>query len=151
MSCVENFLKINNRRFLLKRFPVCFNLFVLLFLVTPCLVVAVQPWMEWIPIKKKKITKWWNSLLFYILIPEIKSWSKNIGVDVVRSVCKHPGWMTELICCMLIHDVRKAKSYFGYAHGRIWLWPFRSWDSKICHVSRINRWIELIFCMLEVM
>ena len=26
----------------------------LLLLVTPCLVVAVQPWMEWIPIKKKK-------------------------------------------------------------------------------------------------
>ena len=28
------------------RFPVCFNLFVLLFLVTPCLVVAFQPCME---------------------------------------------------------------------------------------------------------
>ena len=41
-----------NCRFFLKRFPVCFNLFVLLFLVTPCLVVAVQPSMEWIPIKK---------------------------------------------------------------------------------------------------
>ena len=33
-------------RFLLKKFPVCFNLFVLLFLVTPYLVVAVQPCME---------------------------------------------------------------------------------------------------------
>ena len=42
--------------FLVKRFPVCFNLFVLLFLVTPCLVVAVQPCMEWIPFKIKKIT-----------------------------------------------------------------------------------------------
>ena len=30
----------------LKRFPVCFNLFVLLFLVTPCLVVAVQACVE---------------------------------------------------------------------------------------------------------
>ena len=30
-------------RFFLNRFPVCLNLFVLLFLVTPCLVVAVQP------------------------------------------------------------------------------------------------------------
>ena len=32
-----------------------FNLFglIFLFLVTPCLVVAVQPCMEWIPIKKK--------------------------------------------------------------------------------------------------
>ena len=35
-----------NCRFFLKRFPVCFNLFVLLFLVTPCLVVAVQPCMK---------------------------------------------------------------------------------------------------------
>ena len=35
-----------NCRFLLNRFPACFNLFVLLFLVTPCLVVAVQPCME---------------------------------------------------------------------------------------------------------
>ena len=43
-----------NCRFFLWRFPLCFNLFVLLFLVTPCLVVAVQPCMEWIPIKKKK-------------------------------------------------------------------------------------------------
>ena len=32
-----------NCRFFLDRFPVCFNLFVLLFPVTPCLVKAVQP------------------------------------------------------------------------------------------------------------
>ena len=38
-----------NCRFFVRRFPVCFNLFVLLFLVTPCLVVAVQPCMECIP------------------------------------------------------------------------------------------------------
>ena len=29
------------------------QLFVLLFLVSPCLVVAVQPFMEWIPIRKR--------------------------------------------------------------------------------------------------
>ena len=34
-------------------FPVCLNLFVFLFLETPCFVVAVQPCMEWIPVKKK--------------------------------------------------------------------------------------------------
>ena len=34
------------------RLCVCFNLFILDFLVTLCLVVAVQPCMEWIPIKK---------------------------------------------------------------------------------------------------
>ena len=38
--------------FFLNGFPVCRNLFVLLFLVTSCLVVAVQPYMEWIAIKK---------------------------------------------------------------------------------------------------
>ena len=35
-----------DRRFFLNRFDVCFNLFVLLFLVAPCPVVAVQPCME---------------------------------------------------------------------------------------------------------
>ena len=39
--------------FFLSRFPICCNLFILLFLVTPYLVVAVQPYMEWITIKKK--------------------------------------------------------------------------------------------------
>ena len=39
-------------RFFLNRCPVYVNLFVLLFLATLCLVVAVQPCMEWIPIKK---------------------------------------------------------------------------------------------------
>ena len=38
------------------RFSVCFNLFVLLFLVTPCLVVAVQPCVDSIPITKKSLT-----------------------------------------------------------------------------------------------
>ena len=42
-------------RFFLKRFCVCFNLFELLFLVTPCLIVAVQHCMAWIPIFKKKL------------------------------------------------------------------------------------------------
>ena len=35
-----------NCRFFLKRFPVCFNSVVFLFLITPCPVVAVQPRME---------------------------------------------------------------------------------------------------------
>ena len=35
----------------------CLNLFVFLFLVTPCVVVAVQPCMEWIPIEKEKKKK----------------------------------------------------------------------------------------------
>ena len=50
--------------------------------------------------------------------------------------------------CML-KCVRKATSYM-YAYGQTWLWPFMSWDSKICFMSRINWWIGLILCMLEV-
>ena len=42
----RHLLIVVNYRFFLKGFPVCFNLFVLLFLVTPCLAVAVQPCME---------------------------------------------------------------------------------------------------------
>ena len=38
---------------MLNRLHVCFNLFVLFFLVTPFHAVAVQPSMEWILIKKK--------------------------------------------------------------------------------------------------
>ena len=65
----------------------------------------------------------------------------------------------EPVFCMLIHDgVRKSinqyfenGSYFGNAHGQIWMWPFRSWIFKNCFISRINWWIELIFCMQEVM
>ena len=32
-------------------------------------------------------------------------------------------------------------------HGgdKKWVWSFRSWDSKICCISRMNRWIGLIF------
>ena len=40
-------------RFFLNRFPVYFNLFVLLFLVTPCLVVAAEPCIKGILINKK--------------------------------------------------------------------------------------------------
>ena len=59
-------------------------------------------------------------------------WSEVVVATLVtRSMDE---WI-ELIFCMLIHGVRKAKSYFGYAHGQIWLWPFRSWDSKICFIS----------------
>ena len=29
--------------------------------------------------------------------------------------------------------------------GQNWVWPFRSWNSKICCISRLNWWNELIF------
>ena len=45
LSGFKSRIKVNCRFFLI-RFPVCFNLLVLLFLVTPCLAVTVQPCME---------------------------------------------------------------------------------------------------------
>ena len=59
--------------------------------------------------------------------------------SIICCISRMNEWI-ELIFWMLI-SVRKAKSYYGYAHGQIWLWPFRSWDSKICFISRINWWI----------
>ena len=44
-----------NFRLFLNRFPVWFNLFVLLFLLTPCLAVAVQSCMEWLPSHVDKV------------------------------------------------------------------------------------------------
>ena len=43
--------------FFLSRYSLFSNLYVLLFLLTPCLAVTVQPCMEWIPIKKQKQNK----------------------------------------------------------------------------------------------
>ena len=56
-----------NCSFLLKRLLAWFNLFVLLFLATPRLEVAVHPWMEWITIKKKETKSkppWQKTLKF---------------------------------------------------------------------------------------
>ena len=49
-------LTLFNYTFFLNRFPVCFNIFGLLFLVTPCLVVAC---IKWLPIKKKTPSQWY--------------------------------------------------------------------------------------------
>ena len=50
---------------------VCFNLFVLLFLVSLCLVVAVQPCMQWIPNKKKFFLEWTTHLKYWFEEPEL--------------------------------------------------------------------------------
>ena len=60
-----------NCRFFLDSSLVCLILFVFLFLVTPCLVVTVQPCTEWIPIKNKQN---WNSCLHFFSFLN-QSWS----------------------------------------------------------------------------
>ena len=62
---IWNSLTSFNFRFSLKRFPVCCNLFVLLFLVTPWHVVAVQPCMECESQFKKKHVKKISFLLSF--------------------------------------------------------------------------------------
>ena len=62
-----------NCRFFLNRFPVCFNIFVFLFLVTPYLVVAVQPCIEWILIKKMLKVSFVNVILANLKWVRIKT------------------------------------------------------------------------------
>ena len=92
---------------------------------------------------------------------ESRSWLKNIEVDMVKSGCGHSvlrtlklavcqGQMNEinwfLVCW---YKFMKAKSYFNnFLVVVVKSGPFRSWNSKICCITRINWWSELIFCML---
>ena len=68
--------------FFLIRFHVCFNHFVFLFLVSPCLVVAIQPCMDWISIKTKN-TYFLNnstSMLGHVYMrPEVNSSRSEIS------------------------------------------------------------------------
>ena len=79
----------------------------------------IAPKIAGFSIKYIPWTKWWNSLLFYILIQEIKSWLENIGVFVVKSDSDHPGhivneeWMDKLswfFACWW--EFTKVKNYF---------------------------------------
>ena len=79
----------------------CSNLFVLLFLVTPCIVVAVQSCMEWIPIKKngkgnpnyQGILNWILQILHYHCSKQHKNIEnllfikQNIVISCCRSLC----------------------------------------------------------------
>ena len=78
-------------RFFLKRFCVCFNLFELLFLVTPCLIVAVQHCMAWIPIFLKKLhvknLKWF--------------WTRK---QIIKSLWYHTMKMLSKFFCVSRHN-----------------------------------------------
>ena len=111
--------------------------------------VGLQPWTKYL---RQTIVFIWNSVLqekfyFYfsrVFCQKFLFWEDEwaLGYNSMKI------WdYFEII----IHSVRKANNYYGYAHRQIWLWPFRSWDSKNCFISWIYRWIGLIGCMLEVM
>ena len=78
----NRYLVTGNCRFFLNRFPVCFSV-VLLSLVTPYLVVPVQPCMEWTPIKKRLFMRWAERLVLFLLISSsVLSWSLPSIFDI---------------------------------------------------------------------
>ena len=60
------------------------------------------------------------------MIPEIKGWEKNIGVDVVRNGCGHPvhkvnGWMSEWNELIFYVDANSGKLRLTLTiFGRLW-------------------------------
>ena len=72
--------------FFLKRFPVCFSLCI--FFVTPYLVVAVQPCMEWIPFKK-------------ILILTINYFTRDFSISCFPVIIEDQLFY-KTFCCILI-------------------------------------------------
>ena len=49
----------------------------------------------------------------------------------------------------LLYLIMESMEYTDFLNGDTnsgWVWPFLSWDSKICCIARMNGWIELIFC-----
>ena len=90
-----------------------------------------------------------------------RSWLKNIEVGVAKNGCGHSvfrtlklavsqGKMNEMnwfLACW--YKFMKTKSYFNnFLVVVLKSGPFRSWNSKICCITRTNWWNELIFCML---
>ena len=87
-------------RFLLKRFPTCFNLFVLLFIVTPRLTLAVQPFMAWILIKKL-----WNSNFSQHLLG-----APYVLLNLMLQK-QHSSSLLEMVTLLTEYSLNKAKVY----------------------------------------
>ena len=90
---------------------------------------------------------------------ESRSWLKNI--EVIKNGCGHSvlrtlklavcqGQMNEINWFLMCwYKIIKGKSYFNnFLVMVVKSGPFRSWNSKICCITRANWWNELIFCML---
>ena len=52
---------------------------------------------------------------------------------------------------MQIHDSQMLIKNLLGGHGQKYAWSFWSWDSKFGYISKLNRWNNLIFCMLVQM
>ena len=81
---------------------------------------------------------------------EIRSWLKNAGVSMVKNGCDHSVLRTlKLAVCQgeMNGKLKVTLAIFRWWWSKM-AWPFWSWSSKICCITRINWWNELIFCML---
>ena len=90
-------------RFFLNQFPLCFNLFVLLFLVTPCLVVALHV----NPNQKKLFYVYIHLLLNYILLKTSSFFKKKKGIHSMQ------GWTT-----IMRHQATRKRSTIRLLHTR---------------------------------
>ena len=108
----------------------------LLSLVTPCLIVAVQPCMEWIPIKKIK-SNWWESNKH---LPKMKStiyhWNNYPKVWKVSEEGKPD--ITCLLACLPACFV-STKKFSAWVYWQVFCC---FWLIKPCNLSHMV-WIAI--------
>ena len=79
-----------------------------------------------------------------MLIPEIKSWQKNFGVDVVRNNCGHPGHKVSELTAVISH----ADTNSGKLRITLIMFGWLCWKTGM---GLQFQWIDessWIFCML---
>ena len=81
-------------------------LFLLLLLVTQCFVVAVQPFLEWIPVFLKNFLKEW-SLNMFLTFLEMKTF---LYQEYELSVDNLMAWRSELSMMNIIHMTLKSNT-----------------------------------------
>ena len=60
---------------------------------------------------------------------------KNLHGTLVSKCVKEPGW--SLACCTYLREIKVTLIVIGWAWWNLGC-PFRSWDSIICCISRMN-------------
>ena len=112
-----------------------------------------------------KVNGWMNGLtelIFCILMPSENSgklknyfnifWVvlvKNVHGTLISKCMDEPSWF--FTWCTYLTEL-KVMYFNSYWAGMVkYGVSFRPWDSTICRISRMNKWIEMIFCMLELM
>ena len=125
-----------NCRIFLSRFPVCFIFYVLLFLVTSCLLVAVQPCMDWISIKKL------SSEFFFK-----QANSLNLPMEVMKWISSRQDG--SLILCHSIY-INYFKCMSHYLIFNKW-WLHVGYGMMVIHISsKYDLVTDSVFCWLKL-